>query len=73
MRNDVRTVIWWISVLDCVDRTGVIVGDQKLTLEGTEASRRYSWSFSREARGRDGRCATTSIPVNPKDAAVMAR
>jgi hypothetical protein len=71
MRNDVRTGTRWKKVLDCVDPTDVIVGDQKLTLEGTEASRRYSWSFSIVARVRDLR--DSSIPVNPKDAAVMAR
>ena len=33
-------------VLDCVDRTAVLVGHQDLTAEGPEAWRRYSWSFN---------------------------
>jgi hypothetical protein len=40
------------SAVDCVDRTGALVGHQNLTAEGPEAIRRYNWSFNLIARAR---------------------
>jgi hypothetical protein len=54
----------------------VLVGHPNLTAVGPEAWRHYSWSFNVVAtarkQARDGRCATSSIPVNPKDVALLA-
>ena len=71
-KNGVRTGTWWISVLDCVDSIAVLVGHPNLTAVGPEAWRHYSWSFNVYAKGpRDLRFS--SIPVNPKDVALLAR
>jgi hypothetical protein len=60
-----------------VDLTVNLVGHPNLTAVGPEAWRHYSWSFNLPATGwkyvRDGRCATHSHPVNPIDAALLAR
>ena len=51
-----------------------LVGHPNLAAVRPEAWRHYSWSFNLSyARGRDGRSATSSIPVNPKDVALLAR
>ena len=71
-KNGVRTGTRWISVLDCVDSIAVLVGHPNLTAVGPEAWRHYSWSFNVYAKGpRDLR--GSSIPVNPKDVALLAR
>jgi hypothetical protein len=57
---------------DCADHTGRLVGHQNLTAEGPEACRRYNWSFNLFAHGRRD-LRDSSSPVNPKDAAVLAR
>jgi hypothetical protein len=64
---------WWPIVIDCDDLTGALVGDQNLTAEGPEAWRgRYNWSFNLYAHARRD-LRDSSNPVNPKDAAILAR
>ena len=71
-KNGVRTGTWWIIVPDCVDSIAVLVGHPNLTAVRPEAWRHYSWSFNLYAKGpRDLRLS--SIPVNPKDVALLAR
>jgi hypothetical protein len=72
LSNGVSTVI---IVLDCVDLTVRLVGHPNLTAVGPEEWRHYSWSFNLAVTGRahvrDLR--GISIPVNPKDVALLAR
>jgi hypothetical protein len=69
------------KVIDCVDYTVALVGHQNLTAKGPEARapvsriwcRRYNWSFNLVARARRVNLRNTSMPVNLKDVAVLAR
>jgi hypothetical protein len=73
-RVNVREDIWKNGAIvpDCVDSIAVLVGHPNLTAVGPEAWRHYSWSFNVYAKGpRDVR--GSSIPVNPKDVALLAR
>jgi hypothetical protein len=58
-----------------VDSIGILVGHPNLAAVGPEAYWHYSWSFNLSScvHGRDGRSGTSSVPVNPKDGALLAR
>src|SRR5215471_664105 len=62
---------------DCVDRVGLLVGYPNLAAARPEGGRNYSWPFNR-VEGRIGRkqgrdLGGSSIAVNPKDRALIAR
>jgi hypothetical protein len=60
-----------------VDLTVNLVGHPNFTAVGPEAWRHYSWSFNLPATGRkyvrEGKDRETTGPVNPVDAALLAR